>query len=55
MDEFLPHNELLSQAGQTLCNEKAITVEICTNSLFLIAGFDSEQLNKVRVTDSVTL
>jgi len=47
--EFMPSSELLSLAGQALCNEQAITVDICGNVLFLIAGFDSGQLNKVNV------
>ena len=47
--EFLPSNELLSLAGQVLCNEKAITVDICEYSLFIFCGFDSAQLNKVNV------
>jgi lysosomal acid lipase/cholesteryl ester hydrolase len=44
--EFLPSNELLSLVGQALCNQQAITVDICANVLFIIAGFDSAQLNK---------
>jgi len=36
--------------GQLLCNDQAITVDICANVLFIIAGFDSAQLNKVNVT-----
>ena len=47
--EFLPSNELLSLVGQELCNQQAITVDICANVLFIIAGFDSAQLNKVNV------
>jgi len=35
--------------GQLLCNDQAITVDICANVLFIIAGFDSAQLNKVNV------
>jgi hypothetical protein len=45
--EFLPHTELLSLIGEVLCNDNAITVDICSNVLFLIAGYDSSQLNKV--------
>jgi len=48
--EFLPSNELLTLVGQTLCNDEAITVDICANVLFIIAGFDSAQLNEVNVT-----
>jgi hypothetical protein len=48
--EFLPQSELLSLVGEIFCNEEAITVDICSNVLFLIAGYDTQQLNKVRVT-----
>jgi lysosomal acid lipase/cholesteryl ester hydrolase len=47
--EFLPTSELLSLVGQVLCNDQAITVDICANVLFIIAGFDSDQLNEVSV------
>jgi hypothetical protein len=47
--EFLPSSELLSLVGQLLCNDQAITVDICGNVLFIIAGFDSQELNKVSV------
>ena len=47
--EFLPSNDLLSLVGQLLCNEQVPTVEICANALFIIAGFNSEQLNRVSV------
>ena len=47
--EFLPSNQLLTLVGQLLCNDQAITVDICANVLFIIAGFDSAQLNKVNV------
>lgn len=44
--EFLPHSDLLSLIGEALCNDHAITADLCANVLFLIAGFDSPQLNK---------
>ena len=47
--EFLPSSELLTSAGQVLCNEQAITSDICGNVLFIIGGFDSQQLNEVSV------
>jgi hypothetical protein len=47
--EFMPSSELLSLVGQLLCNSQAITVDICADVLFIIAGFDSEQLDKVSV------
>jgi hypothetical protein len=47
--EFMPSNQLLTLIGQALCNEQAITVETCANILFMVAGYDSGQLNKVSV------
>jgi len=44
--EFMPSSELLSLVGQVLCNDQAISVDICANVLFIIAGFDSQELNK---------
>jgi hypothetical protein len=45
--EFLPHSELLTLLGEAFCNDNALTVDLCANVLFLIAGFDASQLNKV--------
>jgi hypothetical protein len=47
--EILQSSELLPLAGQALCNEQAITVDICGNVLFMLVGYDSAQLNKVNV------
>jgi hypothetical protein len=47
--EFMPSSELLALIGQAYCNEQAITVDMCVNSLFLIGGYDSGQLNRVSV------
>jgi len=44
--EFMPASELLTLVGQLLCNDQAISVDICANVLFIIAGFDSQELNK---------
>jgi hypothetical protein len=46
-NEFLPSSKLLTSVGQFLCNEKAITSDICSNALFIIAGFDSQEFNEV--------
>lgn len=44
--EFLPQSELLTLVGEIFCNDQAITVDICSNVLFILAGYDSQQLNK---------
>ncbi|CAB3231363.1 unnamed protein product [Arctia plantaginis] len=44
-DEILPNGIINELAGQKLCIEEAITQVLCTNLLFLICGFNEEQLN----------
>lgn len=43
--EFLPNSQLLAVAGGILCKNRAVTQDICSNSLFLVCGFDVGQLN----------
>lgn len=45
--EFLPNSDLMAMAGQILCKEEAVTQALCYNAIFLVTGFNSEQLNKV--------
>lgn len=45
--EFLPTMEFLQIAGQSLCRDEAIFQELCANVLFLLGGYNSEQLNRV--------
>jgi len=45
--EFMPSNQLLTFIGQFYCNEQAITAEMCANAMFMVAGYDSGQLNRV--------
>ncbi|GLG93106.1 Lipase [Gryllus bimaculatus] len=45
VNEFLPNNELMTLGGKLLCQDKALTQFMCENVLFLIAGYDSEELN----------
>ncbi|KAJ4452179.1 hypothetical protein ANN_03697, partial [Periplaneta americana] len=45
--EFLPHSDLLSYIGGALCNDEALFADVCTNAIFLVCGFDSEQLDQV--------
>ncbi|CAH2039630.1 unnamed protein product, partial [Iphiclides podalirius] len=43
--EFLPNNIIMSWAGETFCNDAAITQDICSNIMFLIGGWNKEQHN----------
>ena len=47
--EFMPSSDLMTLIGQGYCNELAITVDMCVNTLFLLGGYDSGQLNRVSV------
>ncbi|XKL65929.1 hypothetical protein PGB90_009349 [Kerria lacca] len=44
--EFIPNGGLITDIGGQLCYDRAITQYICKNILFLISGYDSQQLNK---------
>ncbi|KAK7871600.1 hypothetical protein R5R35_001792 [Gryllus longicercus] len=45
INEFLPNTELNAVMGEKLCRDTAPTQAVCSNVIFLVAGFDSEQLN----------
>lgn len=44
-DEFLPRNTVLRFLAKYGCKVNYFEEEICTNTLFLICGFDKEQFN----------
>ncbi|XP_037960134.1 lipase 1-like [Teleopsis dalmanni] len=44
--EFLPSNDFLTMFSQIICDDDTITKEICSNVIFLITGFDKEQMNE---------
>ncbi|XP_037024933.1 lipase 3-like [Bradysia coprophila] len=43
--EFLPNNEIMSLLGQAACRDEAWFQVVCSNVLFLIGGFNSDQTN----------
>lgn len=47
MYEFQPHSDIGSLMGQWYCQDMAISQAMCANSIFMIAGYDSVQLNSV--------
>lgn len=49
INEFLPDTKFTTFIGRVICNEHSMTSGICTNVLFLIAGFDYKQLNQVTI------
>ncbi|GAB0091160.1 hypothetical protein DMENIID0001_059700 [Sergentomyia squamirostris] len=46
VDEFMPSNNMMQMGGYIACRDTSPIQEVCANALFLIAGFDSEQLNR---------
>lgn len=45
--EFLPNSEIMSLLGEAACRDQAWFQSMCSNVLFLIGGFNSEQMNSV--------
>jgi lysosomal acid lipase/cholesteryl ester hydrolase len=43
--ELIPHNALMDLLGATVCHQQSLIQEICSSVLFLMCGFDSEQLD----------
>lgn len=46
--EFLPNRGVIEILRKMVCTHEPMGTEICENIVFLIAGFDSAQLNLVR-------
>lgn len=47
MYEFNPNNDFTRTVQQLVCAEKAITQPICMNAIFLVTGFNFEQMDPV--------
>jgi len=45
INEFSPNSDLIKAVQQLVCSEKAITQPICSNGMFLVTGFNAEQLD----------
>lgn len=43
--EFSPSGDLMNRAGQAMCRNKNLAKGVCSNAFFLLAGFDSEELD----------
>lgn len=43
--EFLPSTELMAEAGKVFCAENSLTQIICTNSMFIVCGFSTKEMN----------
>ncbi|XP_055901807.1 lipase 3-like [Eupeodes corollae] len=49
--EFMPSSKLMEMLGYSVCTESSIFSGLCSNPLFLIAGFDTENLNEALLPD----
>ncbi|KAF0288963.1 Lipase 3 [Amphibalanus amphitrite] len=47
LNEFLPSDELMTLLAEMVCEPWEATSEICDEILFLLCGYDPEQLNQV--------
>nr|XP_022912359.1 lipase 3-like [Onthophagus taurus] len=54
MYEFSPSSELNGLIGEIMCRETALWVEMCANVIFLISGYDSDQLERDMLTVFMT-
>lgn len=43
--EFAPSSEMMANGGKLLCDKTSVFHEICTNVLFLLGGYNSNQLD----------
>ena len=44
--EFLPADDFLIKGGKLICKEESPVLELCANVLFLLAGYNSPQLDR---------
>ncbi|KAL5277014.1 LIPA.2 family protein [Megaselia abdita] len=49
--EFLPNTQVMEILGQKACSDEAKYQELCANVLFLIAGYDDENLNRTMIPE----
>lgn len=49
--EFLPNTEIMEVLGQRECSDEAKYQDLCANVLFLIAGRDDDNLNRVSLSN----
>lgn len=44
--EFLPSDQMMIDGGKLVCKDESPFQEVCANVLFLLSGFNSEQLDR---------
>lgn len=43
--EFLPSYDFLATVGDSLCGDDSLMQVLCTNALFVVCGFNKDQMN----------
>lgn len=51
--EFMPNSYILGLLGQAVCRDEALTQILCSNVLFLIAGYNVDQMNTVSLHEKI--
>lgn len=51
-NEFTPSQELMKILGDTLCDKFPGSPIVCKNILFLVCGFDPDQLDEVIINNN---
>ncbi|XP_055844313.1 lipase 3-like [Episyrphus balteatus] len=49
--EIMPNSKLMEVLGYSVCTAKAAVVSVCANPSFLLGGWDTENLNEIKVPD----
>lgn len=49
VNEFMLDPELVGLIGSTYCNDDSPLLPVCTNFLFILCGFNPDQLNTVSI------
>lgn len=44
--EFLPSSDMMVKGGKLVCKDESPIQELCANVLFLMSGYNSQQLNR---------
>lgn len=51
VNEFLPSEQMMIDGGKLVCQNESPFQEVCANVLFLIGGYNSDQLNRSIIAD----
>jgi lysosomal acid lipase/cholesteryl ester hydrolase len=49
--EFSPSDDVFNLGTKALCTKQSMFIEMCANQLFLMGGFNSEQMNRTMLPE----